>query len=404
MFQHRCVYMCTVGLAHSYFGAMARLATHSWETGSEHSWESDARVDESDGGSSSEDEPSTEAAATGEFLNALQALYLSSTISAMTFCIICYWAGLAGLAVGQYGMAPGRSSGNYKRHLDAILKVPDYKKQLYDLDIIGHRKHDLSRAQHSLKVVPPHEALQEEISGNQTLAEQLAEAVASGSLPRAYQEHPLVLQSDPGTQIWPIGLYMDAVPYSHTDSVIGVWFINMISNCRHLCLVIRKRVSCKCGCRGWCTWQPIFRFLAWSLRAGASGTYPSARHDSSPWAPSDENRADWSGQAMAKIALVQVKGDWSEYCERFGFPPWTSNLRPCFYCAAPPYRMYDVSQVSPLGMPWHVNTASDYHEACSRCEVPVVITSASHELLKNNMFYDRRQAGFRGRALAKSVP
>ena len=45
--------------------------------------------------------------------------------------------------------------------------------------------------------------------------------------------------------------FMDGVAYSHTDSVLGVWAINMISQNRHVVALIRKRQMCQGGCQGW---------------------------------------------------------------------------------------------------------------------------------------------------------
>ena len=42
---------------------------------------------------------------------------------------------------------------------------------------------------------------------------------------------------------------MDGVAYSHIDSVLGVWAINMISQKRHVVALIRKKQMCKCGAK-----------------------------------------------------------------------------------------------------------------------------------------------------------
>ena len=213
------------------------------------------------------------------------------------------------------------------------------------------------------------------------------------------------IQERPGEGVIPLSLYMDGVPYSHTDSVIGVWICNMLTGVRHLSLVIRKRLVCKCGCRAWCTFFPLFRFLRWALAALAAGRFPAHRHDYCKWSEQDRARSARAGERMRKCALLLIKGDWMEYCERLGFPTWRSNLRPCLLCACDPGRMYHWRQVSPLCLPFHCNSQDDYDAACSRCEIWVEVTAANHGAILSRLRYDKRvQFGSKGRALVSPVP
>ena len=59
----------------------------------------------------------------------------------------------------------------------------------------------------------------------------------------------------------PVAVFTDGVAYSHTDSVLGVWEINMISQKRHVVALIRKRQMCKCGCQGWRSQFPLMTLL-----------------------------------------------------------------------------------------------------------------------------------------------
>eukprot|EP00969_Alexandrium_andersonii_P070688 3120391-Alexandrium_andersonii.AAC.1 len=106
----------------------------------------------------------------------------------------------------------------------------------------------------------------------------------------------------------------------------------MITGMRHICGIVRKAAVCRCGCRGWCTFWPLLRFLRWSFEALAAGTYPHTRHDGKPLQGS---RGEKAGQQLrSKAAVLYCKGDWAEFCERFGFPSHGSGLRPCFCCTA----------------------------------------------------------------------
>eukprot|EP00969_Alexandrium_andersonii_P272161 12028610-Alexandrium_andersonii.AAC.1 len=53
------------------------------------------------------------------------------------------------------------------------------------------------------------------------------EAMSSGTLPEAYFQHPVVKRHGAG-RVCPLALYCDDVPYSGTDSVLGVWIENLL--------------------------------------------------------------------------------------------------------------------------------------------------------------------------------
>ena len=94
----------------------------------------------------------------------------------------------------------------------------------------------------------------------------LKDLVDNRKLPHAYFANPVV-RENPSEYVLPLGIFLDAVPYSHVDSVIGFWFINLVNNDRYLAVVLRKSQCCICGCRGWCTFHEIFKYLAWSVQA-----------------------------------------------------------------------------------------------------------------------------------------
>ena len=395
---------CCSCLAQAGFLNLAEaMQTREWEEDPEvsHPWEDDGTSCASD----CSDLPKSEKeSAMEEFMDVLMSLYMSSVISARIFCVICYWLGKAGLPFGQYGLRPDASSGHYKRHLDKVLGVPDFSKDLYEVPVAGHRKHDLSRTQHNICALPPHEQLYAELASIPSIDLRLDEAKHDKMLPPAYFEHPIVKQS-PAEGVLPIALYMDGVPYSHTDSVIGVWICNLLTGVRHLSLVVRKRLVCKCGCRSWCSFFPVFTFLHWSLSALAAGMFPTARHDGTEWSARDGKRAAKAGSNLRKCALLHIKGDWMEYCERLGFPTWRSSLRPCLLCATDPASMHDWRHVSPLGVPFHITSQQDYNTACSRCEIWVSADSANHGAILSRLRYDKRlQGGSKGRALTEAVP
>ena len=105
------------------------------------------------------------------------------------------------------------------------------------------------------------------------------------------------------------------------DGVLGIWLVNFLTGERFLLVVLRKKLWCTCGCRGWCTLFPIFAFIIWSLRAMAAKLHPTERHDFEPWNELDGERSARAGQPLgARWCCLWLAGDWCEYAHTLGFP------------------------------------------------------------------------------------
>ena len=90
---------------------------------------------------SSDDEITPEqspAKAAFELLSFLIGLYASSQISAASFCTICYYAELCGVAhVSEYSQPPGKQTGYYQRFLNKAFGFDHMKKHFYQLHMPG---------------------------------------------------------------------------------------------------------------------------------------------------------------------------------------------------------------------------------------------------------------------------
>ena len=123
----------------------------------------------------------------------------------------------------------------------------------------------------------PHELLSEEFNEDPSIGLRARELRDAHQFPPSYYTHPLLRFAD---CLWvPLSIFMDGVRYSVTDSVVGIWVINWVTGRRHLCGLVRKRLVCRCGCKGWCTYWPILNFIKWSLEQLKLGLFPSQRHD-----------------------------------------------------------------------------------------------------------------------------
>ena len=273
--------------------------------------------------------------------------------------------------------------------------------RFYSSDVLAMSKHDLTRSSHTLQTLPAHEALHSEVAEDASMPQRLQEALHGALLTPDYFSHPVVTKN-PGKVVYPCAIYMDALPYSLTDSACGVWLVNMLTGMRHLLTLVRKRLCCRCGCRSWCTFFSVYKFLLWSFASLESGVFPTRRHDGTQWVlPQDERRQSLGGSPMGFFAaILNIRGDWSEFCGRLGLPTWADGLRPCPCCSSDAEGMYRFRGVSvgDLG-PHRVNRDEDYEDACRRCEVLVVLSKEQRDRLLPLLLYDSRPGGARGKAL-----
>ena len=405
-----------------------RLAVHPWERADERripaaraSPSGEGAPSGSDGGELPSEEEDNRAETWGdrrvmtedecaqEFIDLLDSMRHSGHLSSKLFCNLCWWA--AGFTMNpvihKYAKAPGAPSGHYQPFLDQKFGTIPKKHTMYTFDVPGHRRHDLQRTLCNVPVNPAHEQLALELKADPSVQLKLWEAVHEDKLPPSYHSHPVVLSARAaGKLALPLALFLDGVPYSHTDGVLGVWLLNIVSGKRHLVVVLRKRIICKCGCRGWCSYDALFRMLHWMFDCMATAKFPTQRHDGCPWRAEDIERATLAGHDMLPMpaVLLYIKGDWAEYASTFGFPSWASISRPCIFCATSKEEMFDVAGLSPISFPHRENTDLDYDEAAKRCEIHVEMSAVLHREILPYLRFDKRKDGSRGLALTKDFP
>ena len=269
-----------------------RNVFHRWEHESreqqgvqgtrKHKWEGDlpdlidSDDEDFDGDDSGvEDNPQTRRdTAANEFIAILNDLYLCSKISAEIFAVLCYWAHVGGMneEVGRLGKKSGGQFSKYTQHLDRKFKFKSETARQYNIQMAGHRKHDVSRSKFKIGAFPGHETLHEELVQDESWKDDLIAMKASQGLPRNYYQHPVV-QQNPDQLVVPYAIYLDGLPYSLCDSVLGVWLVNLVSQRRHLMTLLRKRLTCKCGCLGWCSHFGILQFIKCVIQSLADGIF-----------------------------------------------------------------------------------------------------------------------------------
>lgn len=348
-----------------------------------------------------DDQPNTPGEELVQYCNSL---YLSRKLSAKDMCCIMFFASRAGVQeASRYACNPSAPSGHFQRLLSRRMPYLLDRDILYELEVPSYSSDTLSRGAHTMTVISPHEAFAEAAGKDPSLQDRLLETVQRGDLPECYMQHPVAQQS--GYTAIPLSIFIDGVPYSKNDGVIGFWLANELTSSRYLLAAARKRILCECGCRGWCSMYRLFVWLRWSLECLAAGTFPTSRHDGEPWRASDEARANRGGQPLGvQGCVIFLKGDWAEMTTTMGFPAWSSSMRPCFLCNATPARMYVTEGINPGSLPWRSNASGEYSSACGRCEHWVVLTPDTHAKVARLLFYDKRKEGSRGRALRENVP
>ena len=301
---------------------------------------------------------------------------------------------------------PDAPSGHFQRHLEKKLGVFFGKGAFYKLNMPANRRSQFSQVVHPLTVHVPHEQLTADLAENiGTTLIKLREAIDNNDFPPSYYTHPIVTSAAAGELVLPIALYVDGVPYSHTDGVVGFWIVDVLTSKRYLFAVLRKSILCRCGCRGWCSFHALFVFCNWTLTACATGVMPVDRHDYAAWGPMDSDRANASGELLAiKCAMLWVKGDWAEFCTTFGLPTWQDGLRPCFECSTTLEGLDTIEGAGPIDWPHRLNVEGDFEAACTACEVPVICDLGLRDTLLELLAPDNTPAGARGMAMLEDLP
>ena len=113
-----------------------------------------------------------------------------------------------------------------------------------------------------------------------------------------------------------------------SDTVLGLWMINLLSGKRHFIAALKGLDSCQCGCRGNCSRYPLFANITWQLEHIQRGTRPIRMHDGT-----DSDDITKAGQALGYSGvLIYIKGDWAEHAHSLSLQSWASVWQPCQFC------------------------------------------------------------------------
>ena len=176
------------------------------------------------------DDEEAEEDPSGVFIRGMLDLLLCRTLNARQFCILMYRAGKAGLAEAvQYGLPSGRSSGHYHRKVKKKFNIVFRDTRTYRMMIPGRDKNIVGRVSRDFIVAPVWEQLDEDLRNDPASKMVLEEFIADGKMPPIYDSHPIVLAHRHEAPVYALTLFVDGVPYSSNDGVIGWWLINHVN-------------------------------------------------------------------------------------------------------------------------------------------------------------------------------
>jgi len=196
-------------------------------------------------------------------------------LSAKDLCILCYFVTKMGCPkevvdmLDEYALPPGDTGRNFQRKLDTAQGMDKENPHEYILDLAGYNKYDESRSIHETIAMPAHEGIARELEAKANIIETMITQIKQREWASDYFNHPVVkgipleeLMADPPLAL---ALYVDAAPYTNDESFMCFTIYNLITNQRHLTVLLRKSELCQCGCRGWCTLHNVFSFIKWQV-------------------------------------------------------------------------------------------------------------------------------------------
>eukprot|EP00959_Pyramimonas_sp_CCMP1952_P330450 6919481-Pyramimonas_sp.AAC.1 len=191
----------------------------------------------------------------------------------------------------RYATSPDAPTGNFQRHLDTVMQDDT---PLFTVAVplnLGKREH---RVICDVPMSAFWQTLETELACDTTTMD-LLEMPRAQRPPTvldvpAYASHPAVLQARRDNELDPIpvAVYVDGVRFitqaaGRSESVPGIWGINLLSNKRHFLAPLKSGDYCTCGCRGWCSIQPLLSAVQWQLAHMQRGERPARQYDGTAW-------------------------------------------------------------------------------------------------------------------------
>ena len=330
-----------------------------------------------------------------EFRQWLLLRYAKGELSAKDVCTAAWALFNKNADTDDLALAPNSRSGHFERHLTKALQLDNFAaRDIYFADIPFHDKAGNRRQHREHGFLLPHERVAAIAADDLTaFAPPAEERDAIGQLPR-YQGCSL-LQDLGWERVACLGFYVDAAPHSKRDSFYAFYWNNVFSIERRVITTIRKSDLCRCGCRGLCSINAIMKVIVWSFLVLRSGFWPVVRHDNRELDPERKAR---QGPLPMHGVLVELRADWKEFSETFGFKSWASAEYPCFKCCADRDQCHEYTKPLP-----RQRGDQDYRTAASWSQTVLLVNEVDAPVLQKHLFFDTRDKGNRGRCVLAAV-
>jgi hypothetical protein len=155
-----------------------------------------------------------------------------------------------------------------------------------------------------------------------------------------------------------------------TESVLGIWMVNMLTQRRHYIMGVKSLDCCQCGCRGWCTMQPALAAVEHQMYHLQCGRVPDTTYNGSPL---PNNLRYPPGTETPTAIMLFVKGDWAEHAHTLALSPHSVFWQPCQFCCLCKDELHSHNREISSGMNWPLRTHADYFASCRKCEQVVTI-------------------------------
>lgn len=339
-----------------------------------------------------------------ELLEELLRLYANCRLSATALCRLCklcHEAGCRGGAFEDYAFS-GRDC---QRHLDRVIPRGG---ELLIQRVPVCPKRGTTRELGDVPMRVLWSSIEEELKSDPSILAKLDNPSTGTVLDvPVYRTHPLVKKAV--KRPLPVSLYLDGVQFisqaaGRSEAVLGIWLENNVSGRRHFVCAMKAADFCRCGCRSWCSLQPVFQRLEWMLGGLQKGRVPSLNPDNSKYTPDPEGMR--TGAPLTRPAvLVWIKGDWAEHVHSLGLATWATTWAPCQYCymsrADIAEKGHTLCSVCPT---WPLRSAADYDLSCIACEQYISLrTEDDKKKLALSLKWSREKKSIGGRVAYRSV-
>ena len=324
-----------------------------------------------------------------------------------------------GVGLEDLALIPDPSNNHHNEHVKLILGKKLGNTDLTYVETPMYDKKACCRTKVMVPIVRPSEAVSEYFLGHTGACgvndhtEELPDVphVDMASLPPAQRDHDVVKHALANgthpTRIRRLGIFMDAVGFTQSESFEGLFVNDLDTGMRWLVAVLRKAEMCKCGCRGFCTFWPLHDALLNDLQFAADGKWGVVSHLREPFLEGTVAHKRAGSPMGLVLAVTEIRADMPGYTGPMGFRASSHVTHGCCVCNVKKESLCELENVTLDGGPAELFDTEQYRALLEEFRHVVTISSPADVravLTDGRLEYDhRKQNGFMGRTLKGEV-